>query len=183
MASASRKVIRKRRSWIEQFRWIANTTGEPCTASDARYFVLTGSAALERILEDAIRYQFGKLSRKQVEELFAENAPLGTFSAKIRLGSAMRLYGPHTKADLNHLREIRNIFAHAERPITFATQRVRELCAALQVPRRFPPDDPSYKRAPYQLWRLTVDMLTIEVGNLSAPRGTKRPRLSRPKLP
>jgi len=142
-----------------------------------------GGAVIERRLEDAILFRLTRLSKSQWEGLFGENAPLGTFSAKIKLGYAMRLYGLRTQADLNHIREIRNIFAHSERPITFATKRIKDLCAALHTPKRWPPDDSVYIRPAYSLFRLTIDAMSIELSILVDPRRVRRPRLRRPRLP
>lgn len=181
MSLASRKVIRRRRSWIERFRWLTKTSGEPRTPIEARYIALTGVASLERYLEDAIRSKLRRLSKKNFDELFSENAPLGTLSAKIKLAHAMRFYGPKTKADLEHLREIRNIFAHAERPITFRTKRIRDLCYSLNVPSRYPVD-PEWveligdKRSPYSNFVLTLNMLEIEIEKLSYRRRRGIPR-------
>jgi DNA-binding MltR family transcriptional regulator len=187
MSTASRKIIRRRRSWAELFRWIKQSTGEPRTPLEARYIALTGAAALERNIENAIRSKLQRLSKRHFEELFAENSPLGTFSAKIKIGFAMELYGLKTKTDLEHIREIRNIFAHAERPITFATKRIRDLCHNLHVPNQFPIDakwqDLSYKRTAYSKFKLSVDVLTIEIGALSkrrVPRRKRRPHVNLP---
>lgn len=180
---ATRKVIRKRRSWKESFHWITSSVGHLKTAAEARFIVITGSAAVERTLEDAIIFKLGGISKKTAEELFNENAPLGSFSAKIKIGHALGLYGSHTKSDLNKVREIRNILAHAVRPVTFANRRLRDLCFALNIPKRFPPDDPEYRRQPYGNFILTIDMLDIEIGQLSNPRFTRKIRRKKAKLP
>jgi DNA-binding MltR family transcriptional regulator len=183
MASkATRKVIRRRQSWAEKARWIMKSVGEPTSPVDLRYVVIVGASMVERVLEDAIRFRLVRLTKAQWETLFSENAPLGTLSAKINLGHAMRVYGNKTRADLHHVREIRNIFAHAERPVTFTTKRIRDLCRALSTPEGWPPDDPEWSRSPFSLFKFTIDMLFIEIRRLSNPRLVKRQRLKRPKL-
>jgi len=191
MVSASQKVIRRRRSWPEKSRWIT-ISGEPKTAADARFVAISGAAALERNLENAIRFKLGRLSKKQVGELFDDPGPLSTFSAKVKIGHAMRLYGIRTKSDLNHVREIRNMFAHAERPITFKTRRIRDLCLALHAPSRLSKlkpvsfdllDNAEYRQPPYSRYRLTLDMLTIEMAILSDPKRTRRYRHRKATLP
>lgn len=64
------------------------------------------------------------------------NAPLASFSAKIRLASALGLIGDHTEADLNRIREIRNRFAHEFfDELSFAEQSTRDRCNALWWPK------------------------------------------------
>jgi hypothetical protein len=45
------------------------------------------------------------------------DAPLATFSAKIRLAYALSIFGSSTRDDLDTIREIRNAFAHSTRPL------------------------------------------------------------------
>lgn len=52
------------------------------------------------------------------------NAPLGTFSSRIKAAYALGLITKEQFTDLEHLRKIRNDFSHTWRPITFSDQRI-----------------------------------------------------------
>jgi hypothetical protein len=53
-----------------------------------------------------------------------QGSPLETFSQRITMGRALRIYGETTEYNLTLLRHIRNAFAHAHVPITFETAEV-----------------------------------------------------------
>ena len=59
------------------------------------------------------------------KDLFGPMKPLSGFSAKIRMGFALKLYGEHTFHDLELLRELRNLFAHGKVAIDFNTPGVK----------------------------------------------------------
>lgn len=52
------------------------------------------------------------------------NAPLGTFSSRIKAAYSLGLIDKGQFEDLEHLRKIRNEFAHTWQPITFADPRI-----------------------------------------------------------
>jgi DNA-binding MltR family transcriptional regulator len=70
-----------------------------------------------------------KLTPEEHDQLFIGTGPLATFSAKIRLGYALGIYGRKTRHDLDVVREIRNAFAHAQKVITFENQEIANLCS------------------------------------------------------
>jgi hypothetical protein len=53
--------------------------------------------------------------------------PPSSFSAKIRMGFDLKLYGERTFHDLELLRELRNLFAHGQLAIDFNTPDVRSV--------------------------------------------------------
>ena len=59
------------------------------------------------------------------KDLFGPMKPLSTFSAKIRMGFALKLYGERTFDDLELLRKLRNLFAHGKLAIDFNTPEVK----------------------------------------------------------
>lgn len=78
-----------------------------------------------------------------------DSSPLGTFSAKIKMGLAIGLFGLKTYSDLEIIREIRNIFAHQKDKRTFHTPQIRDLCELLWLPKNVmqsknqePPSEP-----------------------------------------
>jgi hypothetical protein len=48
-----------------------------------------------------------------------DRGPLSTFSNKILMGHALRIYDENTRCNLDIVRNIRNAFAHSKRPINF----------------------------------------------------------------
>lgn len=59
------------------------------------------------------------------------NAPVATFSAKIRLGLGLGMYGPVTAERLGTIKDIRNAFAHALRPLDFNHPTIVAACDSL----------------------------------------------------
>jgi hypothetical protein len=79
------------------------------------------------------------IKKGQYKQLFGFESPMGTFSARIRIGYALDIFGPQTKDNLDYIRAIRNAFAHAVIPITFATAAVSDVCKMLVMPEILPP--------------------------------------------
>ena len=68
-------------------------------------------------------------------QLTSEEGPAGSFSQKIHLGRALRIYGKDTQHNLDYIRLIRNAFAHSHAPISFETKEVKDAVAIMkQVP-------------------------------------------------
>jgi len=68
-------------------------------------------------------------------QLTSAEGPAGTLSQKIHLGRALRIYGKETQHNLDHIRLIRNAFAHSHAPISFETKEVKDAVGILlQVP-------------------------------------------------
>lgn len=67
-------------------------------------------------------------------------APFATFSAKITLGRALGIYGPHMEARLVVIKNIRNQFAHSSRPLDFSNATVLAACKKLT------PEDKKYDK-------------------------------------
>jgi topoisomerase IA-like protein len=59
-----------------------------------------------------------------------------TISAKIRMGYAVGLFGEETKNNVDIIRIMRNVFAHAPSPVKFSTVEIEDACALLKVPAR-----------------------------------------------
>jgi hypothetical protein len=58
---------------------------------------------------------------------------------RLRVASALEIFGKQTEINLDLIREIRNSFAHAHIPITFETEQVKDVCKFLVVPDLLPP--------------------------------------------
>ncbi len=93
-------------------------------------------ALVENALELAICVKLvdpGEHTRKSWFE--GPNAPFGIFSAKIKLGRALAIYGEHMEGRLVVIKDIRNAFAHTSTPLDFGNPAFKPLCLQL-VPDR-----------------------------------------------
>jgi hypothetical protein len=91
----------------------------------ARAAVIVAAALIERKLKELILGQLAPGLDKGDKDLFGPMKPLSSFSAKIRLGYGLRLYGDRTYHDLDLLREMRNLFAHGPLSMDFNTPEVK----------------------------------------------------------
>jgi hypothetical protein len=66
--------------------------------------------------------------------LFDLNGPLGSFSAKILVSYAFKLFGPDTRHDLDLVRLLRNQYAHSRKSFTFEMAPVAKVCAHFRAP-------------------------------------------------
>jgi len=66
------------------------------------------------------------------------NGPLGTFSAKIKIGHALGIYTKGFREELDVMRHIRNAFAHSWEKLDFSSPAIIMGCSALRVPRIAP---------------------------------------------
>lgn len=97
-----------------------------------RAFAIVSSSILEDNLEFAILSRFVDLSQRDIDYLFKGDAPLATFSAKIKIAFALGVFNVDVRADLNCIRDIRNAFAHARRSIDFNTLEIAAACEHLK---------------------------------------------------
>lgn len=86
------------------------------------------AANLEYHLQIAIER---KLSENERDILFDDDT---TFAKKIQMGRNLGLFGPQTNQSLTIIRKIRNVFAHARVPVSFATPEINDACAILVLP-------------------------------------------------
>lgn len=105
-----------------------NDRGSPLLA------VTNADVALSQALYQCLR--IGEAERDDIDK---PGGPLETFSQRITMGRALKIYGPDTEYNLDLLRLIRNAFAHAHVPITFET---KEVAAAIGLFRSSPVSPP-----------------------------------------
>lgn len=116
--------------------------------------------ALERAIKSTLRRDLTSGIEKSI---FGFDGVFGTFSAKIKFGYAVPLFGSITKHDLDIIRLMRNEFAHCRKPISFDLPVVRDICINLQIP------ETDIKRTPYGYWNATPhDDLALAVAGDSA---------------
>jgi hypothetical protein len=90
---------------------------------------------VEKALEIAIFASLAPYDEEANKRIFDydNRGPIADFSAKIKLGYVMGIFGKETKADLDLIREIRNAFAHSLQPISFETKEVIDMCGRLAI--------------------------------------------------
>jgi hypothetical protein len=91
------------------------------------------AANLENSLQIAIERRLAIAETYRTILFVDEASPLRRFSAKIRLGYALGLFGDGLKSNLDLVRMIRNVFAHALSPVHFSTPEVMGACAHLTM--------------------------------------------------
>jgi hypothetical protein len=133
---------------------------------------IIGAALVEEALRRALQSKLQiKVNPNIKQRLFEANGPLATFSAKIDLAYSLQLVDLDESQyrDLHLIRKVRNEFAHAVEPITFDSQKVKNLCAEFryieETANRYPYLDtgavpPKEPRERY-LW--TVSALSLQV--------------------
>jgi hypothetical protein len=92
------------------------------------------ATTLENSLQFAIERKLNIAEVHRTRLFQDEGAPLRDFSAKIRMGHAIGLFGDETKDNLDFIRLIRNVFAHAPSPVNFSIHAISDACTLLKVP-------------------------------------------------
>jgi hypothetical protein len=92
--------------------------------ADPRVAAIVGSTYLEDVTHLSIVTKTVELKKEDEDRLYVGAAPLSSFSAKILVAYALGLIGPKARHDLDKIREIRNVFAHAKIDVSFDTPAV-----------------------------------------------------------
>lgn len=79
--------------------------------------VILYTAMLENTLESVISSKFRHQDQDTLSHLTDGSGPLGTFHQKIEIGYALGIYDDSTRRSLQIIRKIRNVFAHAQKPV------------------------------------------------------------------
>jgi DNA-binding MltR family transcriptional regulator len=125
---------------------------------DERGVVLALAAFAEEALGDLIEaFLISGDPAKQLLEGF--NAPLGTFSARIKMSYSLGLITKRQHADLDRLRRIRNEFAHSWEPMSFNDQKVASHISALH----FSSLDEDFPASPIEKVRTSLGTLLLEL--------------------
>ncbi len=140
---------------------------------DARALILTVAAFAEDSLGHLLREYL--LPNKASEQLVSGfNAPLGTFSARIKGAFALGLITKEQFDDLEHLRKIRNTFSHTWRPISIDNPSIAGRIKALS----FSSLDDVYPNTLFQKLQTSLSALLMEL-QVSAQRIRKESRTAR----
>jgi DNA-binding MltR family transcriptional regulator len=100
-----------------------------------------GTSMVEHELEDLIRHRLRRNDDKIWAKLTDRNAALSSLSSKIDVAYAMGIYDESMQLNLHIIREIRNVFAHAKRVVTFDDPLILAELRKLHVPAQ-----PGFKR-------------------------------------
>jgi hypothetical protein len=97
-----------------------------------RACAIVGAAYVERFLICLIQAKMRAFTKKESDALFfEERAILKTFAARTEIAYALESISKEQKTILNSIRRVRNVFAHAVRPITFEHELIADVCKAL----------------------------------------------------
>lgn len=121
--------------------WVVRSCMQALEAADNAFadhaIALIGASVVGKALEVAIRSRFIDLTKEEYNRLFTyeNNGPLADLSARIKIAQALGVFGSQTKRDLEHIRTIRNAFAHAAHLISFDTPEISEICNLFHTPK------------------------------------------------
>ena len=101
---------------------------------------LCGAALLDDCLAALLRATFIDDSSTSAK-LLEWPGPVSTFSGRIDLAFCLGLVKEAEWTNLHTVQKIRNKFAHQRRPPSFRSDRIRDLCSNLQVPKGGEPRD------------------------------------------
>lgn len=129
---------------------------------DERGLVLALAAFAEEALGDLIR-AFLIPGEPAAQLLDGFNAPLGTFSARIKMAYSLGLVTKRQYEDLDRLRRIRNEFAHNWEPVSFVDQKIAAHITALH----FSSLDDEFPASPPEKVRTSVGALLMELRSIT----------------
>lgn len=112
--------------------------GETLVRETDRGSVILLSTGVEDMLGRRIRSDMVELNSDEDARLFGPDAPVGTFSAKIKLAYALGMIDRDVARMCDIMREMRNACAHSGRDISFENQELRDV---LKVMLRYITDD------------------------------------------
>lgn len=95
--------------------------------------VILLSTAIEDVLKSRILENMVEINADETERLFGPDAPLGSFSAKIKIGRALGIIDRDIARMCDVLRDMRNACAHSGRGISFDDKVLRDALAVLMA--------------------------------------------------
>lgn len=87
---------------------------------------IVASTLVEDSIQDLVLTGMKKLSGPEYGYLFLGNGPLTTFAAKIRIANALKLLSTDWAKQIELIKDIRNVFAHARFNVDFETPEILE---------------------------------------------------------
>jgi DNA-binding MltR family transcriptional regulator len=89
-----------------------------------RSAALVASSLLDTTLERVLRHSMTRKDRELNNQLFQQRGPLGDFYSKVIIANAFGVISEKMAAELNIIRNIRNVFAHATSSLSFETEEI-----------------------------------------------------------
>lgn len=126
--------------------------------ADDRGLILALSAFAEDALGDLLS-AFMLPCEASTQLISGFNAPLGTFSSRIKAAYALGLVTKEQFQDLERLRKIRNEFAHTWKPIDLSHPKARAAAEAMN----FSGIDRSFPKTPSKRVQSSISCLLIEL--------------------
>jgi hypothetical protein len=117
--------------------------------------------ALDDLVRSKIRSTLNSATRKQ---LFGFDGIFGSFGAQILVAYSLGWINENSRHDLDHIRIIRNGFAHCLKPFDFETPECAVICAHLKCP-----DDPGYL-IPHGYLQAIPDEMLMAASDPNHPR-------------
>ena len=131
---------------------------------------LSGASAVDVALQDLFISRFVPLGGDKIADLFEDgrNGPLSSLSSKNRLGFAMGLYSADVYADIDLIRRVRNVFAHASKAVKFTQEDIYRECQKLRLLRaKMSSDEATMVLEAKHFFAATCLTLTVYMSNLS----------------
>lgn len=120
---------------------------------------LVGAALIDDQLDRLLRAHLieGKVADSLLD---GGNAPLGTFSTRLKLAYSLGLLSKLEYDEGDLIRRIRNEFAHGLHGLTFQKDKVKDLCLNLRADT---PDGARYGNDPRKLYINSVVLMTLSL--------------------
>ncbi len=105
---------------------VAENLGQTVDQETDRGAIIILTTAVEDILARRILAEMVPLNGDEHNRMFGPDAPLGSFSSKIKFAYALGLINREAVKICDVLREMRNACAHSGRPISFKNEELRD---------------------------------------------------------
>lgn len=162
MMADIKKELRKN---LDEYQW--KEFFEEFQNESPRAAVIISGAFLDSLLRDLI-CSFMINDIKKVNELLGDvdgsEAPLSSFSARIKTAYCLGLITKKEYDDLNLIRKIRNKFAHRSHGYSFENQEVIDWCNSLETPIVFKNILPDILASYRDRYVFTVSMIVSQLG-------------------
>lgn len=145
---------------------------EELRSESDRGVALLGAAYLDTALKSLLEASLAGGRAVADKLLNIPDAPLGTFSARIAMAYGLGHIGPNYFQALESIREIRNVFAHFRRSLTFEDPEIRKYIeSTFRLPYVLPdpPPDLSLMRNRY-IWTTAMILGRLTYAQLHVKR-------------
>lgn len=124
--------------------------------------VLLSVAQLQHELEQYVTSTFKVTDGAELEALYQPGGLLSSFHLLIQLSFALGLIDKDEREHLNRIRAIRNVFAHAMRPVGFHMEAIADEAGKLPLTKEFTNEYPicsARERFIFSTWQMGTEMI------------------------